>query len=326
MEARLGASFSDVRLHTDDSAARVASKAHAQALTIGTDIYFSAGRFAPDTTEGATRLAHELVHVEQQRNGLQGGSHSTSRQAEREARELGAAVAAGAHVSVHAAAPHAMQRDGPESEGSTTPASAQPTPLQLHLDPEIEQLMLQHYIRWWLSNTLVSGDPPTALPAAPDPSAGPGLSARTLTVPGVPGLPPAPLSSQLPLSPAFFTPLPPDPLFIEPDVGSLFSSFSERGAPVGPGDSQAVFDIYRRNQSIARGLPDLRGMAPRFLRPLIPQTWRRDIAGALTSAAVGAFLKRDYMTPIEVSDQAWEAMTGASTTIIPLPSISFDLF
>jgi hypothetical protein len=186
--------------------------------------------------------------------------------------------------------------------------------------------MMQHYIRWWLGNTLVSGNPPTALPSAPDPGASSGLSAGGLALPGVPGLPPAPLSSQLPLDPAFFAPLPPDPLFIEPDVGALFSSFGDRGAPVGPGDTQVVFDIYRRNQAIVRGLPDLRSMAPRFLQPLIPSTWRRDIAGALTGAAVSASLKRDYMTPIEVSDQAWEAMTGAGTTMIPLPSISFDLF
>jgi len=41
---------------------------------------------------------------------------------------------------------------------------------------------------------------------------------------------------------------------------------------------------------------------------------------------VGAYLNRDYATPIEVSDRAFQAMTGASTTVVPLPSISFDLF
>lgn len=109
-------------------------------------------------------------------------------------------------------------------------------------------------------------------------------------------------------------------------MGLLYSGFGARGAPVGEGDSQAVMAIYRRNQAIARQLPDLRGIAPSLLRPLIPITWRRDIAGALTGAAVGAYLNRDYMTPIEVSDRAWQGMTGASTTVIPLPSISFDLF
>jgi len=223
---------------------------------------------------------------------------------------------------VRSAAPRVMQRDGPESEGSTGPALTPPAGPRLQLDPEIERMMLQHYIRWWLGTTLVTGDAPSTLPAAPDPDAysDPEVSAHAPTLPSIPGLPPASIWSQLPL-----TPPPPDPLFLEPDVGSLFSGFGQRGAPVGAGDSEVVFDIYRRNAAIARGLPDLRGMAPRFLQPLIPLTWRRDITGALTGAAIGDGLKRNYMTPIEVSDQAFQGMTGASTTVIPLPSISFDL-
>jgi hypothetical protein len=325
MEARLGTSLTDVRVHADARAAQAADRADAHAFTIGSNIFFAAGKFAPHTQEGATRLAHELVHVEQQRAGRRGLAHASRGGAEREARELGAATASGARVTVRGAAPHAMQRDGPESEGSMGPDLTPPAGPQLHLDPEIERLMLQHYIRWWLGTTLVLGDAPTVLPPPADPD--------TYTEPeapvgmaGVPGLTPPPLMSQLPLPPALFAPLPPDPLFLEPDVGSLFSGFGQRGAPVGAGDSEVVFDIYRRNAAIARGLPDLRGMAPRFLQPLIPLTWRRDIAGALTGAAIGAGLKRDYMTPIEVSDQAFQGMTGASTTVIPLPSISFDLF
>ena len=328
MESRLGASFADVRVHTDDNAARLAAHAHAHAFTIGSDIFFGAGRFAPHTTEGATRLAHELVHVQQQRIGLREGWHPRAPEAEREARELGAAAAAGAHVSVRAAAPPSVQRDGPESEGSAPPASAQSATPQLQLDPEIERLMLQHYIRWWLGATLVYSNAPATVPTSPDPNvtAEPAKQAGVPSIPGIPGLPPAPIWSQLPLDPPFFAPLPPDRLFLEPDVGALFSGFGQRGAPIGAGDSRAVLDIYLRNEAIVRGLPDLRSMAPRFLQPLIPLTWRRDIAGALTSAAVGASLKRDYPTAIEVSDRAWQGMTVASTTVIPLPSISFDLF
>lgn len=327
MESGLRTSFADVRVHADEGAAQMAAQARAQAFTIGPDIFFGAGRFAPHTTEGATRLAHELVHVEQQRNGQRDGAPASAPSAEREARELGAAVATGARVNVRSAAPRVMQRDGPESEGSTGPALTPPVGPQLQLDPEIKRMMLQHYIRWWLGTTLVTGDAPSTLPAAPDPDAysDPEVSADAPTLPSIPGLPPAPIWSQLPLTPPLFAPLPPDSLFLEPDVGSLFSGFGQRGAPVGAGDSEVVFDIYRRNAAIARGLPDLRGMAPRFLQPLIPLTWRRDIAGALTGAAIGAGLNRDYMTPIEVSDQAFQGMTGASTTVIPLPSISFDL-
>lgn len=327
MESRLGASFSDVRLHTDNHAARVAAAANAQALTIGADVYFAAGRFAPETGEGRTRLAHELVHVEQQRLGQRGGGRSASRQAEQEARQLAPVVASGLHATVRAAAPHSMQRDGPGD--ADTPASAtQPATQQLQLDPEIQRLMLQHYIRWWLGSTLVDGSAPTSLPPSPDPnaSAGSGGSAAPPSLPGLPGLPYAPLWSQLPLDPPLFTPLPADFGFIEPDVGALFSAFGERGTTANAGETDVVFGIYRRNEALVRGMPDLRALAPGFLRPLIPSTWRRDIAGALTSAAVSASLKHDYPTPIEVSDQAWQGMTGASTTVIPLPSISFNLF
>ena len=54
MEARLGARFADVRLHTDSHAAQVAAAANAHALTIGADVYFGSGRFAPETSEGRT--------------------------------------------------------------------------------------------------------------------------------------------------------------------------------------------------------------------------------------------------------------------------------
>jgi hypothetical protein len=321
METRFSASFSDVRVHTDARAAEVASRADARAVTIGGDIYFAPNQFAPDTFEGRARLAHELVHVEQQRLGRRGGSFASARQAEREARELGGAAAMGRHVGVRAASPRAMQRDGPDaadSDPAPTPPSA---PQQPYFNPEIEQLRLRHFMRWWLGTTILSGGAPSALPTVTVPGATAGPGAPWL--PGVSDLPPGPIAAQFPLPSLAFSPLPPDLLFIEPDVGALFTPFATRGAPVGEGDSAVVFDIYRRNEALARGLPDLRAMAPGLLRPLIPGTWRRDIAGALTGAAVNAALKHDFPTPVEVSDRAWENMTGVSTTIIPLPAVSF---
>jgi len=79
MESRLGTPLADVRIHTDSSAAAAAAQANARAITIGADIFFGAGRFAPHTTEGATRVAHELVHVEQQRNGQRACKRSECR-------------------------------------------------------------------------------------------------------------------------------------------------------------------------------------------------------------------------------------------------------
>lgn len=62
--------FTHVRLHTDGAAASAARQVAAQAFTVGSDIYFGAGRWRPDTLEGQRLLGHELSHVVQQRRGL----------------------------------------------------------------------------------------------------------------------------------------------------------------------------------------------------------------------------------------------------------------
>jgi hypothetical protein len=67
MEARLGHDFSRVRVHDDTRAAASAQAVGALAYTVGRDIVFGAGRYAPGTAEGARTLAHELVHVAQSR-------------------------------------------------------------------------------------------------------------------------------------------------------------------------------------------------------------------------------------------------------------------
>ncbi len=68
MEARFGHDFSRVRVHTDATAASSARAVHALAYTVGSDIAFDAGRYAPDTAAGQRLLAHELAHVVQQRS------------------------------------------------------------------------------------------------------------------------------------------------------------------------------------------------------------------------------------------------------------------
>ncbi len=66
-EPRFGQDFSNVRLHTDAHAAESAREVRAHAYTLGSDIVFAEGRFAPGTADGMGLLAHELVHVVQQR-------------------------------------------------------------------------------------------------------------------------------------------------------------------------------------------------------------------------------------------------------------------
>jgi hypothetical protein len=69
MEARLGADFSDVRIHTDDAAHRSAQAVSAHAYTVGSDIAFQRDAYDPGSAAGQKTLAHELTHVIQQRSG-----------------------------------------------------------------------------------------------------------------------------------------------------------------------------------------------------------------------------------------------------------------
>lgn len=65
-EPRFGYDFSQVRIHTDTSAAESARAVSARAYTAGRDIVFASGEFAPESQEGKSLLAHELVHFIQQ--------------------------------------------------------------------------------------------------------------------------------------------------------------------------------------------------------------------------------------------------------------------
>jgi hypothetical protein len=58
--------FSGVRVHTGPDAAMAALSVNARAFTVGHDIVFGAGQYAPQTREGLWLLAHELTHVAQQ--------------------------------------------------------------------------------------------------------------------------------------------------------------------------------------------------------------------------------------------------------------------
>ncbi len=65
-EPRFGSDLSHVRIHTDTQAADSADAVEALAYTVGSDIVFSRGRYAPDDSDGRRLLAHELTHVIQQ--------------------------------------------------------------------------------------------------------------------------------------------------------------------------------------------------------------------------------------------------------------------
>jgi hypothetical protein len=69
MESRFGHDFGQVRIHADEKAAEAARSVNARAYTLGQNVVFGAGQFAPGTSAGKSLLAHELTHVLQQGDG-----------------------------------------------------------------------------------------------------------------------------------------------------------------------------------------------------------------------------------------------------------------
>jgi hypothetical protein len=70
-QERFGRDLGHVRLHHDEDSARRADVLSARAFTIGADIHFGRGEYAPDTDAGRHLLAHELAHVVQQQGSAQ---------------------------------------------------------------------------------------------------------------------------------------------------------------------------------------------------------------------------------------------------------------
>ena len=69
MEPRFGFDFGSVRVHTGGTAAQSTQAVNAHAYTVGSQIVFGSGKFAPQSDEGRQLLAHELTHVIQQASG-----------------------------------------------------------------------------------------------------------------------------------------------------------------------------------------------------------------------------------------------------------------
>jgi hypothetical protein len=70
MEAKMGHDFRNIRIHSGRLASQSAQAVNARAYTVGGHIAFNENEFAPESTEGAHLLAHELAHT------IQNGSAS----------------------------------------------------------------------------------------------------------------------------------------------------------------------------------------------------------------------------------------------------------
>jgi len=67
LENSLQADLSSVRVHTGSESADAADAVGATAYTVGQDIHFGAGRYAPTESAGLHLLAHEVAHTLQQK-------------------------------------------------------------------------------------------------------------------------------------------------------------------------------------------------------------------------------------------------------------------
>ena len=129
-EQRFGRALSNVRLHTDRSAADAARALNADAFTVRNDIAFAAGRYRPGTEAGRRLLAHELAHVVQQgdagpsaRTSLSHPGDRSERDADRAAAEAMTGGAAPVRVSP---APAQLARQKSAAGGDT---------IDMELDP-----------------------------------------------------------------------------------------------------------------------------------------------------------------------------------------------
>jgi hypothetical protein len=68
LETSLGTDLSGVRVHTGTDSATAAAAVGARAYTVGQDIHFAPGQYAPDDAFGVHLLAHEVAHTVQQRD------------------------------------------------------------------------------------------------------------------------------------------------------------------------------------------------------------------------------------------------------------------
>ena len=68
--------LSDIRVHTDASAARASEALDALAFTIGRDLFFNSGSYRPNSLVGRQMIAHEAAHAVQQRHATDKGVSS----------------------------------------------------------------------------------------------------------------------------------------------------------------------------------------------------------------------------------------------------------
>lgn len=144
MEAGFGREFSQVRVHADGAAAESAHAVNALAYTVGRNVVFARGQYAPGTATGRRLIAHELAHTVQQQHlsDVPVGISEPGSALERQADNAADRVVSGrsANTLPHAQAPLLAReidtRDMPASDGGIDHVSRDVTPGKCALAPE----------------------------------------------------------------------------------------------------------------------------------------------------------------------------------------------
>ncbi|MER5982826.1 DUF4157 domain-containing protein [Streptomyces sp. NPDC001787] len=140
LESRMGADFSDVRIHNDSAAHESAKGVGAHAYTVGNNVVFQRDAYDPSSPQGRTTLAHELTHVIQQRSGPVEGTEApggirVSDPSDRFERE----AVANADRVLSDPAPESSPATGSASAGPAPSASAAPSVQRAATEDEDEQ-------------------------------------------------------------------------------------------------------------------------------------------------------------------------------------------
>ena len=126
MGSAMGQSFAGVRVHDNPAAHDMSAKIDAGAFTVGSDIFFGAGQYQPDTPSGQHLIAHELTHVAQD-----GGDIARSvihRETDEEKRKRLAAATSPASAPAPLSPMPTTPPPVPPVASTTTPATPATTP------------------------------------------------------------------------------------------------------------------------------------------------------------------------------------------------------
>lgn len=166
---RVGGDFSQVRVHSDESAREIGAAAY----TVGDHVVFAPGRYAPNTGPGLRLLMHELTHVAQQRQARHGARLPVGRgddAAEREADAMADKAMSGGRISGVAhgrTAEHVVRRDDEKKR---------PDP---HYPTDAEQKEIEKALRRKRTTHVVAAPRPAG--AAADPADVEVVQGRVLT-------------------------------------------------------------------------------------------------------------------------------------------------